>query len=232
MLILLPNLLDERQNPKEVFSLEVHIMVESLQGLIAESEKAGRAYLRSFLPKEKANSLPLAIFNEHSKKEEIASLLKPLKNERWGLISDAGVPCVADPGVPLVHAAKEMNIQVVSPFIPSSFLLALMLSGLEGQRFAFHGYLPREDAQLKKALLQLEKRSRDDKATQIWIEAPYRSSKMLSYLLNTLHEETTLCIAKSLSSPDESVITQKIKKWRTSTPVLGKEPTIFLIYSG
>ncbi|HSW73209.1 MAG TPA: hypothetical protein VLG44_07390, partial [Chlamydiales bacterium] len=128
--------------------------------------------------------------------------------------------------------AKEMNIQVVSSFIPSSFLLALMLSGLEGQRFAFHGYLPREDAQLKRSLLQLEKRSREDKATQIWIEAPYRSSKMVSYLLNTLHEETLLCIAKSLTSPDESVITQKIKKWRSSSPLLGKEPTIFLIYSG
>lgn len=232
MLILLPNLLDDRQNPKEVFSLEVHQLVDSLQGLIAESEKAGRAYLRFFLPKEKANSLPLAIFSEHSKKEEIDALLKTLKNEKWGLISDAGVPCVADPGGPLVYAAKEMGIQVASPFIPASFLLALMLSGLEGQRFAFHGYLPREDAELKKALLQLERRSREDKATQIWIEAPYRSSKMFTYLLNTLHDETLVCVAKSLQSPDELILTQKIRKWRKAPLVLGKEPAIFLIYSG
>src|SRR5262249_13098213 len=149
-LFLLPNLLDETLAWEPFLPASVAAAVQSLDGLIAESEKEGRRYLRRFVNHERMAATPIRLLNEHTQPKEIGELLEPLiRGERWGLISDAGLPCIADPGAPLVLLAHEKKIRVETFSGPSSIVMALQLSGLSGQRFAFHGYLPREAPDLK-----------------------------------------------------------------------------------
>lgn len=222
-LILLPNLLEESLSPERFLPAALAQVVQSMDGLIAESEKAGRRYLRKFLSHEEMATKPLLLLNEHTK--ELGTLLEPLKRgECWGLISDAGLPCIADPGSDLVWLARGAGVAIETYAGPSSILFALQLSGLPSQRFAFHGYLPREVPLLEKTIRELEKQS----TTQIFIEAPYRSTKLLEILLKTLSPKTKLCVAANLTTPDELVISQVVAKW---TPVdLGKSPAVFLFF--
>lgn len=231
LLILLPNLLHEEGEAKEILPPIIGKKLSLLTGLIAESEKTARRYVRLFLPREEAAKIPIHLYNEHTTSEEFQALVAFISQGVWGLISDAGVPCIADPGHELVKRAKQKGIKVEAVAGPCSPLLALMLSGLEGQRFAFHGYLPREEKDLRSALSLLEKRSREEKSTQLWIEAPYRSERMLALLKEALRPETLLSVAKNLSSPLEEVVTLPIREWKKSAFVIGKEPAIFLIYS-
>lgn len=226
-LYLLPNLLDETLPWEPFLPASVASAVSSLDGLIAESEKAGRRYLRRFVDHEKMARTPIALLNEHT--AELGALLEPLlRGEAWGLISDAGLPCVADPGAPLVLLAHEKKVRVVTFPGPSSILMALQLSGLSGQRFVFHGYLPREAPELKKALQQIEARSRQEGAAQIWIEAPYRNAKMAQAAVETLQPSTLFCIAEDLTLESQSVRTQPVAKWRKET-FAAKKPTVFLL---
>jgi len=223
-LYLLPNLLEETLPIEPFFPLSVNEAVRSIQGLIAESEKMARRYLRKFLSHDDMAKMPLALLNEHSK--DLLELLKPLeRGETWGLISDAGLPCIADPGADLVWLAHQKKIAVETFVGPSSIIMALQLSGFGGQQFSFHGYLPREVAELESKVRELEKRG----GTQIWIEAPYRSAKMLELLKRVLQPATKLCIAVNLTTPTQRVVSQPAARWKNLDFILEKEPAVFLI---
>ncbi len=225
-LLLLPNLLDEELPYEPFLPASVPQAVASLHGIIAESEKAARRYLRRFLPHEIFSKMPIALLNEHV--AELDELLAPIEQGQiWGLISDAGLPCVADPGADLVWRARQKGIAVQTFVGPSSILMALQLSGLCGQRFTFHGYLPREGIELEKRIKELEKQSHGH--TQIWIEAPYRSAKMLAALLAALQPTTRLSVAVQLTTPHERIASAPVAKWKPFP--IEKEPAVFLLDS-
>lgn len=227
-LILLPNLLDETSDIDLCFPKKINSIIATLDGLIAESEKNARRYLLRFLNKEEFNKVKIRLLNEHTKEDEIKNLINEISNGKWGLISDAGLPCIADPGAILVRYAKEKNIEVQAISGPSSIFLALMLSGLNAQKFAFLGYLPREENQLIKNIKLLEIESSKEKITQIFIEAPYRSDKIFEVLRKNLKENTLLTVAINLTSKDEKVITKNIKEMGKIDLIIGKNPCIFL----
>ncbi len=223
-LYLLPNVLDETLPIESFFPISVKEAVCQIQGLIAESEKTARRYLRKFLSHEEMAKMPLALLNEHT--QEILSLLQPMKRgEVWGLISDAGLPCLADPGADLVWLAHQMGIDIETFVGPSSIVMALQLSGFSGQQFSFHGYLPKETELLEKKIRALEQQI----GTHIWIETPYRSAKMLKFLVEQLKPQVRLCVAASLTLPTQRVISQTVEHWREKSLALEKEPVVFLI---
>lgn len=229
-LILLPNLLDESLPHESFLPPAVATAVQSIQGVITESEKTARRYLRRFLSHEEMAKRPLRLLNEHTKAHELKDLLAPMiEGEWWGLLTDAGLPCLADPGAELVWLARTHNIEVEALAGPSSIILALQLSGLLSQRFAFHGYLPRESPALEEAIRTIEKRSRSESAAQLFIEAPYRSQKLLDALLITLNPATRLCVAASLTTPNQRVVSLPVSKLREQKLVLGKEPVVFVV---
>lgn len=231
-LFLLPNLLGELPQHEDFLPRSIDKVVESLDGIIAESEKGGRRYLKRFKTLKPAHNIPLALLNEHTKKEDYDFLLEPiLKGEKWGLVSDAGLPCIADPGSDFVLRARQRGIAIQAFVGPSSVTLGLMLSGLPGQRFAFHGYLNREKMQRKREMKNWEMRSKTDQETQIFIEAPYRNSEVLKELLETLQGSTLLCLAWDLTLPTQNVMTQTVDIWKKSPlPNVEKKPLLFLFY--
>lgn len=202
-------------------------IIQTLDGVIGESEKEVRRYLTRFVPRDVWEKIKIQELNEHTNPKEIEHLLK--SGERWGLISDAGLPCIADPGAPLVALARRKQMEIEAVVGPCSLILALQLSGLEGQRFSFHGYLPRDAAELKAKLIELERVSKKERATQIFIEAPYRSPKLFQTLLETLQPKTLLCVAQNLTAVAQRVNTQSIADWRHSNTVFEKGPAIFLL---
>ena len=153
-------------------------------------------------------------------------------NKTIGIISEAGCAGIADPGQLLVHKAQELHVKVVPLVGPSSVLLALMASGMNGQQFTFNGYLPQETGERKKALLQLESVSSKQNATQIFIETPYRNKQMINDMLAVLHDTTLLCIAVNITASTESIKTKSIAEWKQETMDIHKQPAIFLIYAG
>lgn len=217
-LLLLPNFLGDAS----LLSLPLEDVVISLDGLIAESEKGGRKFLRRFSARE----MPIRLLNEHTPPEELHSLVSPLKRgEKWGLVSDAGLPCIADPGSDLVSLAREEGIEIETFAGPCSILFALQLSGFSGQCFAFHGYLPRDPSELRRKIGHLEKEAKE--ATQIWIETPYRSVRMLEILKEILHPTTRLCIALNLTLPEQRVFSFPLSHWKGRS--IEKAPAVFLI---
>jgi 16S rRNA (cytidine1402-2'-O)-methyltransferase len=225
-LLLLPNLLDESLSVEPFLPTSVAFAVRSIQGLIAESEKMARRYLRKFVSHEEMAKCPLRLLNEHSK--DIEELLAPMqKGEIWGLISDAGLACIADPGAELVWLAHQKGVPIETFVGPSSIVMALQLSGFSGQQFCFHGYLPRETPELEQKVRQLEQM----KGTHIFIEAPYRSAKMLELLRRILSAKTRLCVAVNLTTPHQRVLSQEVVKWKNLSFPLEKEPAVFLIQS-
>lgn len=229
-LLLLPNLLGEQTHPELFLPISVDRAVLSLDGLIAESASAGRRYLGHFETKKPAHEIPIALYNEHTKDRDLDFLLEPIHNgERWGLVSDAGLPCIADPGSKLVARARQTGICVQAFVGPSAILLSLMLSGLSGQRFAFHGYLDKDRAECKKQIQRLEKRALQENCTQIFIETPYRNQQLLELLLEVLDEKTALSVAWELTFPTQGVLSQPVGLWKKSPlPNLSKRNAIFL----
>ena len=231
-LFLLPNVLDEELSHRDFFPPNLEDIIPVLDGLIAESPKGGRRFLKRFsYPEGKSfRAVPIQLLNEHSTQEELEELLEPLKRgEQWGLIADAGLPVLADPGSHLVMCLHELSIPVHAFPGPSSIVYALMLSGLSAQNFAFHGYLPKRPNELASKLKNLEKRGRYEKQTQVFIEAPYRTEKLLRFLLETLEEDTLLSLAWNLTLPTQGVRTKTVKEWkRKPLPSLQKAPAVFL----
>lgn len=233
-LLLLPNVLGDVKHHEVFLPASVDKAVGTIDGLIAESDSCGRRFLGRFKTKKPAMEIPIALYNEHTPDADIDFLLEPLRaGERWGLVSDGGMPCIADPGAKVVYRAKQLGIQVQGFVGPSSISLALMLSGLSGQRFSFEGYLPKSEADRKKRLTQLEKISRENKATQIFIEAPYRNKYTLDALMEVLSDDTLLCIGWDLTLPTQGILTMPVGIWKKSPlPNLEKKAAIFLIYAG
>ncbi len=202
--------------------------VRTLRTFVVENAKTARAFL-----KEIEMACPLQELNISTIDSDFSLAVKELQEgQSIGLLSEAGCPAIADPGAALVEAAQLAGIRVVPMIGPSSIVLALMASGLEGQRFAFCGYLPREAEQRKKKIKELEARSRRERETQIFIETPYRNDVLLGALLEVLSEKTRLCVATGLTTQTESVRTRSVKEWRSNQKPLGKRPTVFLLLSG
>jgi 16S rRNA (cytidine1402-2'-O)-methyltransferase len=230
ILYLFPNLLDDELPWEAYLPVSVGEAVRTLDGLIAESEKGARRFLRRFVTHDQMARMPLKLLNEHTKSSEFFEMLDPVaQGQRWGIVSDAGLPCLADPGAPLVLIAHQRRLKVAAFPGPSAPVMALQLSGLNGQRFAFHGYLPREIPELTKMLRLLESRSQQEDATQIWIEAPYRSAKMAQIAIETLDSKTNFCIALSLTCPGQMIRTQTIAEWKISPVSIEKQPAVFLL---
>lgn len=232
-LLLLPNLLGDYKHAEVFLPASVFKAMQTIDGLIAESEMEGRRYLKRFETKKPAMEIPIALFNEHTPDNHIDFLLEPIvAGERWGLVSDAGLPCIADPGSKLVLRANQKGIHVQAFVGPSSLLLALMLSGLPGQKFSFHGYLDKDPIKRKTQIKRLAQQSQNESATQIFMEAPYRNRFALESLLKELPDEFLLCVAWDLTLPTQGVMTQSIAKWKKCTlPNIDKKPTIFLFCS-
>jgi 16S rRNA (cytidine1402-2'-O)-methyltransferase len=229
ILYLLPNLLDSTQDHRAFFPSSVDAVVATLGGLIAETEKEARRYLQRFVfPAPKTfRDVPILLLNEHttaSQKEQIIETIakSPIP---WGLISDCGLPCLADPGADIVLQARKKGIQVEACIGPSSIILALMLSGLGGQRFTFHGYLPREEKMLIEKLQQMTQKE----YTHLFIETPYRNQKLFKQLCITLPNQSWLSIACGLTSDREWVKTNRMAQWKKEQPVLDKLPAVFVV---
>ncbi|MEC7840511.1 MAG: SAM-dependent methyltransferase [Chlamydiota bacterium] len=232
-LLLLPNVLGDVKHHEVFLPESVAKAVGTIDGLIAESEKGGRRFLSRFDTKKSTHDIPLALFNEHTSDADIDFFLEPiLKGERWGLVSDGGLPCIADPGAKLVRRARQVGI-VVQGFVgPTSIMMALMLSGLSGQQFTFHGYLPKKPEERAKIIRRIETKAKTDKSTQIFIEAPYRNMHTMETLMDQLANETTLCVAWDLTLPSQGILTQSVSQWKKSPlPNLDKKCAIFLIGS-
>ncbi len=230
-LYLIPSMLGEN-DPDFVFPEKNFKLINSLDCFIVEKLRTARRFLRSVGYKKNFDNIEMFELNKHTQSTEIEKMISPLLNGvDTGLISEAGAPAVADPGSELVLMAHRKNINVVPLIGPSSILLALMSSGLNGQRFAFHGYLPVKKNERIKAIRELEKRSQQNKETQIFMETPYRNMKLLEDIIENAKHSTLLCIASDISLNTEFIKTKTIIEWSACIPNIHKRPTIFLIHT-
>ena len=206
-------------------------VARKLETFVVESEKSARHFLSTIKTLKPVRELNLHLLNEHTDMKVLPDLLAPLvAGQNVGLMSDAGCPAVADPGAQLVQLAHKKGIRVVPLVGPSSILLSLMASGLNGQQFAFLGYLPVEKLQRNQKLKEIEKRSASHKETQLFIETPYRNQAMLDAILQTCHAQTQLCIACDVSLDSEMIVTKSIASWKSSAPIdIHKRPCLFLM---
>ncbi len=224
-LFLLPNVLGPVEDIAHFFPQNIAQIVSQLDGIIAESEGEGRRYLKRFQTKKKPHEMPIALLNVNTPSSDLDFLLEPIKQgEVWGVVSDAGLPCLADPGAALVMRASQLKIPVEALTGPSSITLALMLSGLSGQQFFFHGYIPKKPEERDQALRNWEKMAAG--TTHVFIEAPYRNQHTLQSCLKVLRPSTFLCLATNLTLPDQMVHTARISQWKEIE--IGKRPTVFL----
>lgn len=217
--------------PMESLPANVLATLRPLTYFVVEQAKTARAFLKAACTDTPLQELQLEELNEHTKPEALDRLLAPLRaGHDVGLLSEAGCPAVADPGADLVALAQRENIRVVPLIGPSSLLLALMASGLNGQRFAFQGYLPAKELERTKALRDLESESRKRKQTQLFIETPYRNQAMFEGILQTCLPTTRLTVATDLTLNSESVLTRTIAQWKKQTPPdIERRPTVFLL---
>ena len=217
--------------PQESLPTNVLAIVRPLTYFVVEQAKTARAFLKAAGTDTPLQELQLEELNEHTKEAELDRLLAPLRaGHNVGLLSEAGCPAVADPGANLVALAQKEGIRVVPLIGPSSLLLALMASGLNGQRFAFQGYLPAKEAERTKALRDLESESRKRQQTQLFIETPYRNQALFNSILQTCQPATRLTVATDLTLNSESVLTRSIAQWKKQTPPdIERRPTVFLL---
>lgn len=219
------------ENAQAVLSPVTLGVLPALRHFIAENPKTARQFLKAAGYPPPLSAAEIQTLNEHTAAAELPRLLAPLlEGSDCGLLSEAGCPAVADPGAALVRLAHEQGIRVVPLVGPSSVLLALMASGMNGQRFAFHGYLPVDREQRQKKLLELERLSAQQDATQIFIEAPYRNQAILQAMLETCSADTLLCLATDITLESESICTQTVAAWKNKPPDINRRPTVFLLY--
>lgn len=229
-LYLVPTTLGDNE-PLEVLPLSVKKVVESLDHFIVENQKTARRFIKRITPNKSQPSLILKSIDKYADAMEVAKYLDVCEQGiSIGLLSEAGVPAIADPGAEVVKLAHKKNIQVVPLVGPSSILLAMMASGMNGQNFAFNGYLPIDKADRKKMIKQLERLSLDKNQSQIFIETPYRNEKMFVDLKSTLSSSTSLSIACDITLPTEYIKTLSIDQWKREHPNLQKRPAIFIIH--
>lgn len=196
---------------------------------LAEDARTARRFLSSLKIYQSIEPLQFYTLNKDTKESELAEMFAPIfSGQSMGVLSESGCPGIADPGALAVNFAHQKNIEVVPLVGPSSILLALMASGLNGQQFAFHGYLPIDSKEASQKIKTLEKESLQKKQTQIFIETPYRNNQMLKHLIDSLHLSVQLCIALGLTGKTEFIKTKSIGEWKKNIPTLSKEPAVFL----
>ncbi len=229
-LYLIPTTMGE-SNPMDVLPQTIKNTIAIIDHYIVENEKTARKSIKAVLPEKKQSELILFALNKHTDSREHLSFIQPLlEGKNMGLMSEAGCPGVADPGAVIVKLAHEKGIQVIPLVGPSSILLAMMASGMNGQNFAFNGYLPIEKSDKKSTLKLLEKVSFDKNQSQIFIETPYRNNKLLEDILQTLQPSTHLCIAADITLSTEYIKTLRVSDWKKNKIELQNRPTIFIIH--
>lgn len=230
-LYLLPVPLGPDADPNEVLPESVARSIDFIDHYIVENEKTARRFIKAILPSKKQPGLIISLLNKHTEPAEHFEFIKPcLEGKNVGLMSEAGCPGVADPGAAIVKIAHSNNIQVVPLTGPSSILLAMMASGMNGQSFAFNGYLPIDKNEKKSALKNYEKLSYDKNQSQLFIETPYRNNKLTDDLLAVLQPGTQLCIAADITLPTEFIKTKTIAQWKKDKPDLHNRPCIFIVH--
>lgn len=228
-LYLIPSPIGDNE-PKEVIPLHVLDILQNIKTFVVEETRTARRYLSKAGLKGRIEELEFHELNEHTRADEIEAYIRLFDNGNdVGLISEAGLPAVADPGAQLVALAHVHGIQVVPFTGPSSLMLALMASGLNGQSFAFCGYLPAKPDERKSRLKALEKLSASSGQTQIFIETPYRNDAMLKDILLCCHDSTRICVAADMTTPDEFIRTKTVRQWKKEETVIGKRPCVFLM---
>jgi len=228
VLYLTPTLLSDNTIP-QVLPQNVIKIIHQLQQFIVEDVRTARRFISKTGHPVPIDQLQFRELNEHTTEQEIASLLPYLQTADTGVLSEAGVPGIADPGSAVVRLAHANNIKVIPLVGPSSILMALMASGLNGQTFAFVGYLPIKQNERKDKLRALEVRSACERQTQIFIETPYRNMQLLEDILQTCRPVTMLTIAADITGESEFILTQSIRQWKKKIPELDKIPAVFLL---
>ena len=229
-LYLIPNTLGSQEISQSIPNEVAQIAVK-LRHFIVEDLRTARRYLRQLDRQMDIDGSIFFTLNKRTTPTQFSEYLKPLKaGHDVGIISEAGCPGVADPGAEVVKLAHEAGIQVAPLVGPSSILLALMASGMNGQSFAFVGYIPIKKEERLKTIKQLESRSRNENQSQIFIETPFRNNHLVDDILKTCSPQTRLCIACNLTTPDEYISTKTVAQWKGKLPDLHKKPTIFIIH--
>lgn len=229
-LYLIPTTLGETA-PLEVLPISVKKIIEQVDVYIVENEKTARRFIKQIKPSKKQSSLQMFHLNKFTDVSELPSFLEPcLQGKNIGLLSEAGCPAVADPGADIVKIAHQKNIKVVPLVGPSSIIMAQMSSGMNGQSFAFNGYLPIDKDERKKELKRLEQFSFNHNQSQSFIETPYRNNKMLEDICSALNDLTMVCVACDITLPTEFIKTQSVKDWKKNSVDLHKRPTLFIIH--
>jgi len=229
-LYLIPTRLGDNP-PLEVLPISVKKIIEQVDDYIVENEKTARRFIKKVDSRKQQSTLNFKILNKYTQPEEIQNFLEDCKSGKtMGLLSEAGCPGIADPGADIVKLAHDNNIQVVPLVGPSSILLALMSSGMNGQSFAFNGYIPIDKSERKATLKRLERLSYEQNQTQLFIETPYRNNKILEDICSTLHQNTRVCIACDITLPTEYIKTLTVREWKHVNIDLHKRPAIFVIH--
>jgi 16S rRNA (cytidine1402-2'-O)-methyltransferase len=229
-LYLIPTTLGEGK-PLDVLPISVKNAVENLEYYIVENEKTARKFIKSIVAEKVQSDLKLSTLNKRTEITELDTMLEPLsRGISVGLMSEAGCPGVADPGAAIVKIAHEKGYRVIPMVGPSSILLAMMASGMNGQSFAFNGYLPIEKGEKKAAIKAFEKLSYDKDQSQLFIETPYRNNKFIEDLLQTLQPNTLLCIAADITLETEYIKTFRVAEWKKIKVDLHNRPAIYIIH--
>mgnify|MGYP000170619252 CR=1 FL=1 len=217
--------------PDDVLPQSIKRAIDFIDCYIVENEKTARKFIKSIHPKKKQPELKISVLNKHTEILEHNEFIQPLlMGENMGLMSESGCPGIADPGAAIVKLAHEKGIQVIPLVGPSSILLALMASGMNGQSFAFNGYLPIDKNDKKQALKNFERVSQDKNQTQLFIETPYRNNKLMEDLLQILQPSTFLCVACDITLPTEFIKTKTVNEWKKEKADLHNRPCIFIIH--
>ena len=228
-LYLIPSPLGD-YDPAEVIPAPTLDLLQHIGCYVVEEVRTARRYLSRAGLKGHIQDLEFHELNEHTSAEEVERFLTLFDDGHdVGLISEAGLPAVADPGAALVALCHRHGIKVVPQVGPSSLMLALMASGLNGQSFTFCGYLPAKTEERRNAIKSIEKVSQSKRQTQIFIETPYRNDAMFSDLLQSCRPSTRICIAADITLPDEYILTKTVAEWKKEKPIIGKRPCVFLM---
>lgn len=228
-LYMIPTTLGETE-PLEVLPISIKRIIEEVDYYIVENEKSARRFIKKISPRKSQPNLHISLLNKFTDAAIIPTFLDPcLNGENVGILSEAGCPGIADPGADVVRIAHQKGIVIVPLVGPSSIIMALMASGLNGQNFAFNGYLPIETAERKKAIKKFEKISRENNQSQVFIETPYRNNNLLQEFVRTLSKNTLLCVATDITLVTEFIATKLVGDWIPDAVDLHKRPTIFII---
>ncbi len=230
MLFLIPAYLSE-ESPIEYFAPAIKEYIQKTNYFFVENEKTSRKVIKFFCPEKKQSDLKLFLLDKYSETVDLKEAQKLMKDgQDFGLLSEAGLPCIADPGNLMVKWCHENSIKVIPINGPSSIILALISSGFNGQEFTFHGYLPIDKGEKKQKIQFLENQVQKTGYSQIFMETPYRNNQLLEDLIKFLNPNTKLCIAANINHPTEEFIkTLKISEWKNKKPELHKIPAVFVL---